>query len=443
MMIVAGSGCVFAQPRTSADNSALSTSSPTIELTVPKGVPLRVSLKRPVNIRKIGQPIQAYLTDSVYVFDRIAIPKGSELDGHIVALTRPPASRIAAYYLNADFSPHRLAQVGFDILIMPDGWRIPIQTQTVPEIGTVLRLEANPQKVTLTGRGRSFISSQWHFVIAQVKPSAVWKRAQRMLASEWPYHRQKFATGTVFVVELQQPLDFGPVKIPRSEEGVIGQLPSTDALAFARLTAGLSSALSAPGAPVDAQLTRPVFSSDHKLLLPVGTELQGTVIRSKPARRLHRNGRLFFKLDRVKLPSTAAQSVEMALQGAEVPESSRLQMNSEGETRVADNKESRVLRTAFSAAIANSTLDSDSGHAGATATSENRPIGGLSGYKLVGLAIAFGARSPILSRTLGFWGTAQSVYLHFLARGQNLILPKNTPIEISFGQRVNHPIPHH
>lgn len=421
-----------------SDKAAPSIPQSTIELAVPKGVPIRVSLKRSVNIKKIGQPIQAYVTESIYVFDRVVIPKGSEVDGRIVALIGPSAGRRVGYYLNGDFSPHRTARIVFDTLILPSGLRISLQTQTVPEIGTVLKLEANPQKTSLASRGRGLISSQLHLAVSQVKPSALWRHAKRVIWSELPYHKQKFAAGTVFVAELDQPLDFGPAEIPRSAEGAIGQLPSTNALAFARLTTGLSSAVSLPGAPVDAELTRPVFSSDHKLLLPVGTELQGTVVSSKPARRLHRNGRLLFRLDTVKLPSSVSQPVEMALQGLEVPESSHLRMDSEGETRVADNKESRVLRTAFSAAIANSTFDSDSGHAGATATSENRPIGGLSGYKLIGLAIAYGARSPVLSRTFGLWGTAQSVYLHFLTRGQNLVLPKNTPIAISFGQRPAH-----
>lgn len=437
-ILAAEPGSIFAQSFLSSDKAALSISQSTIELAVPEGVPIRVSLKRSVNIRKIGQPIQAYVTDSIYVFDRVVIPKGSEVDGRIVALTRPPTSRRVGYYLNGDFSAHRTVQIVFDTLILPSGLRIPLQTQTVPEIGTVLKLEANPQKASLASRSRNLISSQWHLAISQVKPSALLRHAKGVIWSEWPYHRQKFAAGTVFVADLEQPLDFGPAKIPRSEEGAIGQLPSTNALAFARLATGLSSAVSPPGAPVDAELTRPVFSSGHKLLLPVGTQLQGIVVSSKPARRLHRNGRLLFRLDTVKLPSSVSQPVEMALQGLEVPESSHLRMDSEGETRVADNKESRVLRTAFSTAIATSTFDSDSGHAGATATSENHPIGGLSGYKLIGLALAYGARSPVLSRTFGLWGTAQSVYLHFLARGQNLVLPKNTPIEISFGERVKH-----
>lgn len=423
---------LFAQSSLASDTPA-SSMSPAIELTVPKGVPLRVSLKKTVNVGVVGQTLQAYLTEPVYAFDRVVIPKGSELDGHIVALLPPPGLKRASYYLDADFSPHRTIRVQFATLILPSGLRLPVQTKLASDGETIMRLEVNPRNANV-GRARSFISNQWHLAIAQAKPSALWKNFKHLLSSEWPYHKQRFPAGTVFVAELEQPLDFGAVEIPPSEEKEIGRLPSVNTLAFARLTVGLNSAVALPGGPVDAVLTRPVFSEAHELLLPVGAQLEGTVVRAKPARSLHRNGRLLFRLDRVKLPSSISHPIEISLQGVEVPQSSRLRMNSEGETSVADSKESRVLRTAFSAAIATSTFDSDSGHAGATATSENRPLGGLSGYKLIGLAIAFGARSPILSRTLGLWGTAQSLYLHFIGPGQNLVLRKNTPIEISFGE---------
>lgn len=433
ILLLSGTVPLFAQSSLPPDNPAFSMPPAAIELTVPEGVPLHVSLKKPLNVRVVGQTLQAYLTEPVYAFDRVVIPKGSELDGRIVALLPPSKRKRAGYYLNADFSPHRTVQVQFAILILPSGLRIPVQTKIAPDVGVVMRLEANPQNAS-AGRARSFISNQWHSAIAQAKPSALWKSFKHLLSSEWPYHKQKFPAGTVFVAELEQPLDFGAVRIPSSEEQTIGLMPSANTLAFARLTVGLNSAIALPGAPVDAVLTRPVFSKANELLLPVGARLEGTVVRAKPARSLHRNGRLLFRLDRVKLPSGISHPIEMSLQGVEVPQSSRLRMNSEGEASVADSKESRVLRTAFSAAIATSTFDSDSGHAGATATSENRPLGGLSGYKLIGLAIAFGARSPILSRTLGVWGTAQSLYLHFIGPGKNLVLPKNTPIEISFGE---------
>jgi len=423
----------------SAENAA-SVLPPPVELTIEKGAPLRVVLKKAVRIKNVGRTITAYTTEPVYAFDRVVVPEGSEVDGHISKLTLPSPLKKTGYYLDADFSPHRAIEVEFDTLILPNGKRMPLQTKVLPSIGPVLKLETNPQNNGRLHRARGFISTQWHDAIAEVRPSAMWQHMKAFASSELPYHEQKLEAGSVFVVELEQPLDFGPATIPSTEFGAMGQLPQIDAPAFARLTTGLSSATSRAGTSVEAVLTRPVFSTDKKLLLlPAGTALEGTVVRSKPARRLHRNGQLHFTLNRIQLPSSGQKSVEMALEGVEVPKSSHIQVDSEGQTSIASNSESRVLRTAFSAAIATSTFDSDSGHAGANAGSENKPIGGASGYKVIGFAISLGARSPILSRVLGVGGAGESVYLHFIARGQDLVLSKDTPIQISFGEaRAGH-----
>lgn len=404
-----------------------------VELKVGEGTPLRIVLKRAVSIKKAGQPIRAYIAEPIYAFDRTVVPKGSEVDGHIAKLSPPSGLKRTGYYLDADFSSHRAVEVEFDTLVLPNGQRVSLHIEIMPAMGPVLKLEADSQDTKLH-RARGFISRQWHGAVVELRPSALWLHAKAFVLSELPYHQQKLQAGTVFVAELEQPLDFGPATIPPTELGAMGQLPGIDAEAFACLTTGLSSATSRAGTSVEAVLTRPVFSPDKKLLLPVGTALEGNVVRAKPARLLHRNGQLHFTLNRVRLPSSTAKSVEMALEGVEVPKSSHVQIDSEGQTSVASNGESRVLRTAFSAAIATSTFDSDSGHAGATATSENKPLGGASGYKVIGFAISLGAHSPVLSRVLGIWGTGESVYLHFIARGEDLVLPRDTPIQISFGE---------
>jgi|GEM_PF-928188 len=418
----------------SLTNPAVPTATPPeVDLTLSKGTPLRLIIHRSLPVKKVGEPIQAYVAESVYAFDRVVVPKGSEVDGHIVQLTHRSFLKRFSSYLNADFSPHRVVRVEFDTLILPSGAAVPLDTKVLPHVGPVLKLETNPQKNGVVRRARGLISSQWHAVVSEIKPSALWHHAKSFVRSEWPYHKQTIRAGSVFVAELEQPIDFGPAAIPASEMGSMGEMPKKNTEAHARLVTPLSSATSRVGAKVDAVLTRPIFSANKKLLLPVNTELQGIVVRAKPAERLHRNGKLRFKLTRVKLPSGAPKEVVLALEGLQVAKSSNIQVDAEGTPHVAGKTESRVLRTALSLAIANSTLDSDSGHAGATARSENRPLGGASGYKLIGFAVSFAAASPMLSRVMGFWGAGESVYFHFITRGQNLVLPKDTPMEVSFG----------
>lgn len=416
--------------------STLTRPAPVIELSLEQGTPIRAALKKSLLVKKVGQRVQAYVTDPVYVFDRVVIPKGSEIDGHIVRVAHPPALKKIAFYLNADFSPHSAVRVNFDTLILLSGATLPVETKVLPDFGPVLKLESNPRRSTLAHRAHGMIRSRWHAAISQIKPAILWTRAKLIANSYWPYHKQQIAAGSVFVLELEQPVDFGPAKIPASEMGSMGQIPPENTDAFARLLTPLSSATNRIGSPVEAVLTRPVFSKDGKLLLPASTQLQGAVVRAEPARRLHRNGRLHFKLNRARLPFGGSQQTEMALEGMEVPRASNVQLDSEGATHVAGNQKSRVLSTALSVGIASLSMQEDrdhgvvdpSGHTG------NRALAGGSGYKLIGLALTLGLKSQPLSQWMGFWGAGESVYSHFLTRGQDLVLPKDTPIEISFGQ---------
>jgi hypothetical protein len=408
---------------------------PILELSVVKGTPIRAELDKSVLVKKVGQPVQAYVTDPVYAFDRVAIPRGSELDGHITQLIHRSAFKKMGSYLNADFSPHRVVRVDFDTLILPSGARLHIRTEVLPDSGPVLKLESHPRQDTLSRRAKEMARSRWHATISEIKPSTLWSRAKFFANSYWPYHKQKIAAGSVFVVELCGAVDFGPASVPATEMGSMGQIPPENTDAFARLVTPLSSATDRVGVPVEAVLTRPIFSPDNKLLFPVNTKLLGIVVRAEPARRLHRNGQLHFKLTRVQLPSSASQQVEMALEGMEVPKASNVQLDSEGATHVASHEKSRVLSTALSVGVASLSLQQDRDHgvvdpAGHT---DNRALAGGSGYKLIGFALTLGIKSQPLSHWMGFWGAGQSVYLHFITRGQDLVLPKDTPMEISFG----------
>jgi hypothetical protein len=410
---------------------------PPILLVVAKGVPLRIALKKPLPIRHAGVPVKAFVSEPVYAFDRVVIPAASEVDGRITEVAPPSKWKRTRAYLDADFSPHRVLRFQFDTLILKDGTRLPLDTKVLPTLGPVLHLETKANgKNSAVHRAKGLIRKQWDMAKAMLKPSAIWHLVKTFAYNEFPYHKQKLPAGTAFDIELEQPLEFGMAVVAPSETGEMGQLPSENSNAFARLTTRLSSATAHAGMPVEAILTRPVFSHEGKLLLPVGTSLKGIVVRAKPARRLHRNGQLHFTLQRVQLPQGVSKEIEMALEGIEVPKSSHIEVDSEGETHVAGNKEARVLTTALSVMIATSNLENDREHGGVDANGDpgKRGIAGGSGYKLVGAIVGFAVKSPNFARVMGFWGAGQSVYGHFIARGTDLVLPKDTPIEVSFGR---------
>lgn len=408
-----------------------------IELVVAQGAPLRVILKKSLLIKSVGEPIQAYVAEPIYAFDRVVVPEGTEVDGQITELVSPSKIKLTEAYLNEDFSPHRAVKFEFDALVLKDGSRMPLHTKVLPDIGPVLHLETNPQaKNSAVHKAKGAVRKEWDLVKAEAKPSQLWIRAKEFIWGEWPYHKQTLPAGSVFDVELERPLDFGIATVPVAEMGAMGQLPAENSAAYARLTTPLSSATAHVGTPVDAVITRPVFSSDRKLLLPVGTELQGIVVRAQPARRMHRNGQLHFTLQRIQLPSGTPEPIEMALEGIEVPKASHMQLDTEGGTNVAGDKQARVLSTALSVMIASSTLDGGHEHHRVDTNGDpgNRSVAGASGYKLIGFVLAFGIQSRTYGRVLGFLGAGESAYIHFIARGQNLVLPKDTPIEVSFGR---------
>jgi hypothetical protein len=42
---------------------------------------------------------------------------------------------------------------------------------------------------------------------------------------------------------------------------------------------------------------------------------------------------------------------------------------------------------------------------------------------------------------MGAYGASMSVYSHFIARGRDLVFPKNTAMEVSIGMRPSAPAP--
>lgn len=172
---------------------------PPIELVVAEGAPLRVILKKPLPIKSVGEPIQAYLAEPIYAFDRVVVPEGTEVDGHITELVSPSKITRTAAYLNEDFSPHRPVKFAFDALVLKDGSRMPLHTNVLPDIGPVVHLEANPQaKNSAVYKAKGAVRKEWDLVKAEAKPSQLWIRAKEFISGEWPYHKQQLPAGSVF-----------------------------------------------------------------------------------------------------------------------------------------------------------------------------------------------------------------------------------------------------
>src|SRR6267378_1287889 len=97
----------------------------TIALTVARNTPLQVALDKEVRVRKVGQPVHGRLVQPVYAFNRIVVPAGAEVNGHIAQIAGLSGKKRAMGILNADFTPSRKVDVVFDELVLPEGRRIP------------------------------------------------------------------------------------------------------------------------------------------------------------------------------------------------------------------------------------------------------------------------------------------------------------------------------
>jgi hypothetical protein len=54
-------------------------------------------------------------------------------------------------------------------------------------------------------------------------------------------------------------------------------------------------------------------------------------------------------------------------------------------------------------------------------------VSGASGFKLVGMVVGIAAHSRVVSAGFGSYGAALSIYYHFLARGRDVVYPKDIP----------------
>lgn len=178
-------------------------------------------------------------------------------------------------------------------------------------------------------------------------------------------------------------------------------------------------------------MTKPLFSSEHVLLIPEGSVLLGDVVEAKPARGLHRNGKLLFVFRQIQLPAGATQPVRGYLEGVEADFDSHLALDSEGAAHVSSPK-TRFLFPAIAVAVAGLSLHQDYDSRGVPDQDiAGRAESGAVGLGLIGTLVAQTSRT--VASSIAFTGAAYSVYTTFLGRGSEVILPENTPLTVSVG----------
>jgi hypothetical protein len=420
----------------------------TVDLTVPQGTPLQVALTKETRVKKLGQPIEGRIVEPVYSFDKIVIPVGTEVDGRIIKLKSPSAGRRTTAALDADFTPARKTEIEFDELILPDGKRFAVHTVVTPGSGQPIQFvsaasDANPKNgvkseaAARTAAAKQQAKQEWDSAMKQVKDPGKLRRIERYAVAQLPVHPQYLPEGVVYFAELQQPLKFGSEPLTPALASSIGEPPPDGSVVHARLITPMSSASTQKGAEVEAMVSQPLFD-DGRLILPQGSLLKGSVVQVQPARHLSHNGQLRMAFHELSLPSGVEQKVEATLAGVEAGKASNLKLDSEGGAQATTSK-SRYLATAVSLSLAAVSFagDSDAGAGGnsAAGNTSNRVAGGAGGYKLIGIALGLAVHSQPFGAAMGAYGGGMSIYTHFIARGHDVVFPKNTAMEIGIGTR--------
>ncbi len=410
-----------------------------VALTVPDGTPLQIALDKEARVRKVGQPITGRVMQPVYVFDHLVIPIGTATTGRISAIDPVPGRVLALSALNADFTPSHKLSVTFDELILPDGRHVDLHATIVPGSGQVIRLVSADEhkKNAVKDAAAQKIDqarAQWNSAMKQVESPGKMHLVTRYAVARLPVHPQYIDAGTLYTAELSQPLDFGSESVSSDILSSIGTTPPPGSLVHAVLLTPLNSATTLKSTDVEAELSQPLIDQGH-LILPAGTHLRGTVLQVRPARHLHRNGQLRITFREVVLPNGTVQTVDTRLQGIQSDSADNAQLDSEGGTKSTDSK-TRYLSTGASVGLAliGSGGRDDVGDAAPAA-------GGAVGFKLIGLVVGLTFRSHTYGILMSAYGGGRSIYSNFLGMGRNIVFPKDTVMEIGFGNRTSLPMP--
>jgi hypothetical protein len=448
------------KPRPPAGTTPVVTSSPSSQgntaeeaavmmpMSVAAGTPIKVALDAEVRVREVGQAIHGKTTEPVYAFDKLLIPVGTVVNGKVSAIDAVPKKVRTLDATDGNFSPTRTVHVHFDELVKQDGRHVALQTVASPAPDGVLRFvsanekaaqknkleEAAGKKVSAT---RQAIQQQWSDLKKQIHEPGKMHKLKRIAIAQLPVHPQYIDAGTSFNAELQRPLDFGTEALKPEELINIGTPPPTGSVVHARLETPLSSATAKKGDPVEALITEPLVVSDH-LILPEGSVIKGSVVQVARARRLGRNGQLRILFHQVAPPNGIEQKVETNLEGVAVAKGEHLKLDAEGGAQVTTPR-TRYLTTGIQVMLAVSQAspgDGDAGRGGASGgEAGSSAANGASGFRFVGMIVGIAAHSRVVSAGFGSYGAAMSIYSHFLARGRDVVYPKDMAMVIGLGTR--------
>jgi hypothetical protein len=436
-------------------SAALAQSSePSIALTVNAGRPLEVVLDKRVTIKRVGQPITGTLVEPIYAYDRIVVPAGTKVLGHVAALDG--VSKLARTHamLSGNFTPGRHVVMQFDELVPDSHDPIAITTRVTTEMPNLKRSTTPPPPADETkkpgvigraereARDRVAAAKQGgRDVLAEITQPGRGARLKDALIQKLPAHPQTIGAGMGYQAELTAPIDFGRVSAttPASPHA----RPAPSSIIHAQLVTPLNSATTPRGTPMQAVVTVPVFSVDHALIYEEGTILEGEVTLAKPARRFHRNGQLRFLVERVRPIVGEGSPLLASLESVHGSGDDRLALDDEGGA-TATNSKTRFVAPALALLALRGNLDKHDhpdpdgdGHVINSGNPGALTVGGFMGLGLLGIPLSH--MSPPFGVALSIVGAIRSVYRNVLGKGRDVQFPVHTVMQLELAPGSSQP----
>ena len=436
----------------------------TISLVIDAGRPLQVGLDERVTVKRVGQPITGVLIEPVYAYDRVVVPAGTKVLGHVARIDGPSRLNRMRALLNGDLTPASHLVLQFDMLMLDTGEQLTIHTIVTGEIPRLARTTAaapaseasESQERGAAARAREEGKNRAKEAVSAAKQKArdalsalsqpgKMERLKQAVLQRLPYHRQVLSKGIVYQAELVVPVEFG------TTTPVVAALPGTrptpGSFLNARLATTLDSSKTSRGTPIEAVVTEPVYSADHQLIYPEGTRLKGEVTFAKAARRFHRNGQLRFLFETVQAPSDEETQEEApllaSLHAVQANAGDHVAIDEEGGATLSNSKTRfiapalAVLALGANAGHEHHKYDGDgdandvAGPAGITKPTGNigtRGLGGFLGLGVLGIVISQISR-PV-GVALSVVGIGRTVYSNVLGKGREVRFPADTSMQL-------------
>jgi hypothetical protein len=381
------------------------------------GNDLRCRLERGLRITKPGEPITAKLVQPVYAGTTLAIPEGSTIKGHVSSVSTAPLNKRARRLLSGDFTPPRIANVTFDQVILPDGTAVEIHTERTVGISDMQTAQYLPKSQRPGIRQKMKEAAR-----PLLEPNKLQRLRQAAITS-LPYHPEYLDQGTIFDATLLDPIR---TPMPLEPAGVHPAL--ADNYLHLRLLTPLKSEMIAGGTAIEALVSRPYYNSDHVLLYPAGTKLEGTVTKAVAAGWMKKNGQLLFSFHSAQTPDGTMTDMIATVAGIQAG-GQRLAVGQEGNLRATTSLFSRLRAPVSligpSRAVADSSVDK---------TAWSRAGEGRNGFGLLGAGAAQASAATAIG--FGYFGAAVRIYDAFLAKGSNVDLPVNTPVLLDLNAKA-------